>query len=257
MGRVIVHAGFHKTGTTTVQKTLRQNRAALRPFARIVLRPGMVPLCDAARAYSKSRSAWDLGLVAAEAVRLAETQSAHRTVLISSEDLSGHMPGRHGLRGYDSAPRLAVTLRDAWAEVHPETRVTFLYGLRAPDPWLTSCYAQHLRASRMTLSRKDYLNLFRASAGLEHVVDAVGQAAPDMDTARFSLEACTGPLGPVAPLLALAAVPPKIQATLTALPAQNAALPETTLRAFLDLNRSDLPDAEVKSAKQALLAQPG
>ena len=31
MRRIIIHAGFHKTGTTSLQQTLRANRAALRP----------------------------------------------------------------------------------------------------------------------------------------------------------------------------------------------------------------------------------
>ena len=57
--RIIIHAGFHKTGTTTVQKTLRANREDLRPHCRIILRPGMVALCEAARAYSVSRSQTD------------------------------------------------------------------------------------------------------------------------------------------------------------------------------------------------------
>ena len=54
--KIIIHAGFHKTGTTSLQQNLRANRAVLRPDIRLVLRPGMTALCESARAYSRSRA---------------------------------------------------------------------------------------------------------------------------------------------------------------------------------------------------------
>ena len=48
--RILIHAGFHKTGTTSVQAALRRNREALAPWLRLRL-PGQTrTLRQAARA---------------------------------------------------------------------------------------------------------------------------------------------------------------------------------------------------------------
>lgn len=252
MARLIVHAGFHKTGTTTVQKTLRKNRAALRRYARIVLRPGMLALCEAARAYSVSRSEWDIGLVKYEAAALLENMAPGGTVLLSSEDLAGHMPGRRGLRRYDATPRLMAALRFAFQAAWPKAELSFAFTTRAPDPWLASCHVQHVRATRMVLSRKDYARKFRASADLGAILDEVADKCPETPLHRIALEDRPGPLGPTAPLLDLIGVPEVVQTGLKTISPANTAPPPEKLRRLLDLNRSDLTDADLKEAKRAL-----
>ena len=59
MVRMVVHAGFHKTGTSTLQKTLRQNKKLLQPYARIVLKPVVASLCDATRLWSRRRETFE------------------------------------------------------------------------------------------------------------------------------------------------------------------------------------------------------
>ncbi len=252
MPRLIIHAGFHKTGTTSIQKTLRKNRAALRPHARVVLRAGMLPLCEAARGYSVSRSEWDLGLVKYEAAMLAGTFKRDETVLISSEDLCGFIPGRRGLKGYDAAPRLMKSLIFAFREAQPEAEMVLAFTTREAEPWLASCHAQHVRATRMDLSVKDYKRKFRNSAALGDVLAAIEAEVPDVPLHRFALEDHGDGFGPVAPLLALAGVPQEVQAKLTALPPENTAPSAEKLQRLLDINRSDLSDDEVKDAKKAL-----
>ena len=53
--RIVVHAGFHKTGTSTVQALLRDNREALKPYLRSMLKGGMTELLSAARGFSTWR----------------------------------------------------------------------------------------------------------------------------------------------------------------------------------------------------------
>lgn len=252
MTRLIVHAGFHKTGTTSAQKTLRKNRAALRPYTRIILRPGMEPLCEAARAFSVSRSEWDLALVKYEAAQVAKAIPSNATALLSSEDLAGHMPGRRGLRRYEATPRPMAALHHAFATVRPEAEITFVFTTRDAEAWLASCHVQHVRATRMTLSRKDYARKFRASADLDGVIAQIAERVPDAQVRRIALEDCSGPLGPAAPLLRLALVPADVQACLTTLPRANTAPPAEKLRRLLELNRSDLSNADLKEAKRAL-----
>lgn len=136
--RLVVHAGFHKTGTTTIQNTLAAHADTLCDHVQIVLRADMDGLCEAARAYSVSRSELDLGLVRYEAARLAE-EWTHDTVLLSSEDLSGQMPGRHDLVDYGAAPKLAAAMTETWHTAFPGLRIDWMYYTRAAAPWLASC----------------------------------------------------------------------------------------------------------------------
>lgn len=49
--KIVVHAGFHKTGTSTVQAVLRANRKALMPALAIRLKGQMQELMSATRGY--------------------------------------------------------------------------------------------------------------------------------------------------------------------------------------------------------------
>lgn len=247
--RILIHAGFHKTGTTTVQKTLRANRKVLHP-CRIVLRPDMVALCEAARAYSISRSQTDLALIQYEAASLAGGWGLGSTdVILSSEDLSGHMPGRRGLTTYNATPRIMRALTQAIAAALPDSEQTLYFTTRAADPWLRSCYVQHLRATRITLGPEDYAVRMAASADLDGIVAQVAGAVPDIRVIAQPLEGCTTPLGPLGALLNVLGIAPD---TVAPRPPENTSPPKGLTDAMLALNRSDLSDADWRMARDAL-----
>ncbi|WP_299686257.1 hypothetical protein [uncultured Tateyamaria sp.] len=249
--RLIVHAGFHKTGTTSIQRLLKRNRNAL-PDMQIILRPHMIGLCEAARAYSVSRDAVDLGFVQYEAALLAETMRRD-TILLSSEDLSGHMPGRHNLKAYDAAPALAAAMTEAWDAALPGVEVSFAYTTRDAGPWLASCYAQHLRATRITIAADHYALVYAGSADLTGIVAQVQGALPDVNVRHFALEDTGGArLGPADALLACAGVPADQRATLTPVARANRGLSRRQRDALLALNQSTLTDTELRERKSRL-----
>ncbi|WP_299640240.1 hypothetical protein [uncultured Tateyamaria sp.] len=73
----------------------------------------MLALCEAARKWSVKRSHVNLAYVRYEAAELLSSWRDDCSMLISSEDLSGHMLGRRGLTTYDAAPVLAEALISA------------------------------------------------------------------------------------------------------------------------------------------------
>ncbi|MEM6373374.1 MAG: hypothetical protein AAF727_11425 [Pseudomonadota bacterium] len=245
--RLVVHAGFHKTGTSTLQKTLAAHRDLLSPHTGVVLRDDMRDLCEAARTFSVSRSEFNLGLVAYEAARLAEawTQS---TMILSSEDLSGHMPGRKGLTAYDATPALVARMNDTWRLACPHADVTWIYTTRAAAGWLRSCYAQHLRVMRMTLEAQEYEQRYAGSADLNGIIALVRQRGADVLT--LPLETHGADL--TAPVLASAGVPPEVAARVHPVPPANTAPGADGLAALLALNRSGLSGGDLRAAKSAL-----
>lgn len=260
MRQVIVHAGFHKTGTTTVQKTLRKNRALLAGDLNVILRPDMVAVCEAARSYSVSRDALDLAVFQYELAQLAEgwKHKDGRPVLMVSEDLCGHMPGRRGITQYTAAPRLMQTFVATLAEMAPDAKVRFFFSTRAPKPWIASCYGQNLRATRLTLTASEYARKFRRSADLNRIVDMVETAVSPCPVDRCALEDSQArPFGPLDPVLDLTALPAVVRQKLVPLAPANSALPQVVLDQILTLNQSDLDDADLRDAKKALYRRQG
>ena len=258
MRRIIIHAGFHKTGTTSLQQTLRANRAALRPDIRLVLRPGMKALCECARAYSLSRQDYDLGMVKYEAAVLiaALKSETAKTIIITSEDLSGHMPGRHKLHGYGAAPHLMRAVSDAFKAASPEDDLTFFFTTRSAEPWLRSCYAQNVRAGRMVWDESDYMKRLKASADHDQTLDLIKKEVADHALIDAALEEyATRPLGMAEALLDHLEMDAKGRASLVPSPAKNAALPEALIHELLALNRSDLDDTALREAKCALIEE--
>ena len=253
--RVVIHPGFHKTGTSTIQRALRVNRAALKPYLRSILKPPLKSCCHAARGYSTWRDPITLHKFRRRfRAALSEvTDMPRRTLVLSAEELSGHLPGRDGLDDYSAAPILARVMRETAQAVLPEAELVYYYSLRAPDAWLRSAYWQHVRASSMTLDFDAYRDRYGPSAALDACVDQVAGDGAQVHRAR--LEDCADmPAGPATPLLDLCDVPRDVQAGMQ-VDTMNPHLGDDVLQALLQVNR-DIPEIEARNAaKQAILAE--
>jgi len=117
--RLVIHAGIHRTGTTSLQRTLAKNRAAL--LAQGVAYPGEAP--------NHQALAWELvrgQSGAREVLALVEGAGAERVVL-SGEDF-------------------AIQTDLAWlAAVAARHDVRVVFYLRRQDHWLASWYNQHVK----------------------------------------------------------------------------------------------------------------
>ncbi len=251
---VIIHPGFHKTGTSTLQAALRSNRDKLEPDIQIILSEDMPGLTGATKGYSVGKAALDLGLVIYEAAQIAEHINPEvQTVIISSESLCGQIPGRNGVKDYCAASKLLTTISVAFNEVLPASKLSFFFSTRSPQTWLASCYTQHLRASRMTLSADAYMTTFKPSSKLEHVIAECADALPPgkVFTARIEDSAKTR-LGLLDSLLDIAGYPTPRRDRLLSVPNVNKAPSPALVAALLGVNRSDLNDKDARTARMKL-----
>ena len=110
--RIVIHGGFHKTGTTTVQRTLHANGPVLWPVMALGLRWRLKPVLAAARAYSVWGDPVSLTLFAErfDAYLGSIELGKFRGLCVSSEELVGHMPGRDEITDYGAAPVLLSAL---------------------------------------------------------------------------------------------------------------------------------------------------
>ncbi|UOA28442.1 hypothetical protein [Pseudosulfitobacter sp. DSM 107133] len=255
--KVVLHIGFHKTGTSTVQHLLRTNRTLLRPHVAMRLKPQMTELLHATRGFSTWRDAVSLAKVSRRFDRLLQELPGmpRRTLVISAEELSGHMPGRGDLADYSAAPELARIYVDLVQRHFPDCELALYASTRDPESWLRSAYWEHVKSSSMTLDFTDFVARYGIAGDLDGVVENIAAAVP-CRVFRAQLEASrTQRLGPAQPLLELCNVPPETLAQIMPQPVVNASLDPSVLEALLEANRAHTDRGARKAAKQAILAQ--
>lgn len=255
--RVIVHAGFHKTGTSSAQQFLRANGEYIYPRCAMVL-PGRLRTTAAKMAgrYSRFGTPGLLDQFGDDLHGLlSKITLKNRSIIISDENLAGRMPGRDGQLDYAATPALMAR---AEAVIHDifgaDADVVFQFSTRAPAAWLRSTYKHNLRTSRLTVDEAKYNAAHAAAADLEAVTDAVAQAVTGT-VLTADLKDLTGPNGPAQPLIDLMDLPDHLLRKLQPHPQQNIGPRNNMIDGLLALNRSDMSDDALSAAKADLLAK--
>lgn len=252
--RVLLHPGFHKTGTSSLQRGAQARQHDLESHLRLLVTADVVEATRAARKYSAHQDMDHLRRFAEELTQALAPVSPDdpRALLISAEDLSGYIPGNHGVRTYDAAPSLmnvaAAVLRSHFG---PGVEVTIFYTTRAAPDWQRSVYWQNLRALRLTEDLDAYRPSLTRAADLTGIVAAVAARLGHRARVRAaSIEDCgQNPLGPLGAALDLLNIPTQ---GLAPLPVQNIQ-PDGAAEELLALNRSDLDDTALTQAKREVL----
>jgi hypothetical protein len=258
--RIILHPGFHKTGTSSLQATLRANRSALKPHVALRLRWQMKDLLHATRGYSTWRDPLTLLKAEHRFDALLDTlpRMPRRTLILSAEELAGHLPGRGDLADYSAAPELLDSFIRSLRQRFSRAEIMVYLSTRDPAEWIASAYWEHVKASSMTLDLAEFTARYAPAAALDTVVETIARRLP-CPVHHARLEACCDlPLGPATPLLDLCELPPEVMAQLTLPPPENRRLPADLLQALLDANRQHADDPQARRrAKIALLTQAG
>jgi hypothetical protein len=255
--RIIIHAGFHKTGTSTIQGTLRENRVALKKHIALRMRWHMKDLVAATRGYSTWRDPLTMikvqhrfGLLMNELPGMPR-----RTLIISAEELSGHLPGRDDIVDYSAAPVLLYAFWEIAKERFPAAEIMIYLSTRAPEPWLKSAYWEHVKASNMTMDFDAFAQEYEAASDLEAMVADIASRVP-VPVYHKRLEDCAGlSLGPTAPLLSLCDIPDDLLGSLVSVAPENQRLGDDVIQALLKVNRSYDTSEQRKAAKKIILTE--
>ena len=149
--KVLIHPGFHKTGTTTFQRSLAANRALLQGRLRFLLPEDLRDLGHAIKR-------WSANPAIDNSPRIRALWRAHLQpfadrpdipLLLSSEALCGQIPGRKGIWAYDRALEVLPVLVEDIPSILPDAEITVLFGTREPESWMKSVFWQNLRSNRI------------------------------------------------------------------------------------------------------------
>ena len=260
--KIIVHAGFHKTGTTTLQAFLNHNRKNFGKDTHVYLgreygklsflgrRYGLAPMPQRLRRFRNGVQAF-----------LADVPEGGLIVL-TRESFAGLMVGSKRRDGswvdsYQStAVPLAITLyQELRKRFGDGADIHFLYTMRAQDRFLDSCYRHHLRAWRITEEYDAFLANMDCDRGLEQEFDALKAALPGATLHCQTLEETrTAPFGPAQTLIDLMGLPPKVIARLTHVPPARQGQGKDVSQQLLRLNRNVRDNEELKTRKAKVLS---
>lgn len=259
---VIVHAGFHKTGTTGLQDFLSQNRTALAPFFDYYGQQDFLNAGAAARLYAQRPFPHRLYLFRKTFRTFLASVPDHRVIILSRESFSGGMPGHRMLGGrmitsyLPAARKLGRTIvKELRLRFGPDVKITFFYTTREREDWLRSVHGHLLRSIRLTDDFPTFRARFPADLDLTDQARHMADALSPVPVVTTALEDHAGdPHGPATALLDLAGVPTAARAGLAPAPHANRGQGKALRDAFLALNRERLSKPDLKARKEALLA---
>ena len=151
MTRVLLHPGFHKTGTKSVQQFLSANGPVIWPHAALILPNRIRAITQLAFASTRNPTADMLALLGDEMRRFLATLSLSRKgekpprdIIISAENLAGPMPRGDG-PGYPALQAILTALTAALHDSAGAREVTIYLSLRDQQDWARSVHAHHAR----------------------------------------------------------------------------------------------------------------
>lgn len=258
--QILLHPGFHKTGTSTAQHVLWINRDLLSPHVAIFQLRHLRDVAKLCMGYAKTQNPLLLMdmIEALDQVFADVSADDSRHVLISCEGLSGHLPGWPDVDTYAAAPITISYICGYLEDRFPDHSLSVTLTTRGADDWLYSAYRHHLRGFRLTKSWDAFRDTYRDAADLVAVVSDIRKSIAPVPVTALPLEVSRDhPLGPGGAILNGLDLPNGLMARLDPVDAGNQGPSDDLADKFLALNLGDLPDGEVQAQKDALAAMSG
>ncbi len=255
MRQILLHPGFHKTGTSAIQHFLWHNREALAPSFDLRMFRHMKPVAATCTRYSATQDPLDLiDLVSQldESFLLFPT-SKSKDMLISCKGFCGHLPCNPMVPDYSAAPVLLTYLAGYLSDRFPDAQVKVLFTTRDPQDWLFSMYRQQLKSHRLTDDFDTFAKTYANAADLNTVIGQVAAALDPLPVMFMPLEdMLRHPLGPGAAVVDQMDVPLDVRQNLHPVGRDGEGPDQAIWQMYLDLNRSGHPDSHIASQKKAI-----
>ncbi len=258
---VLIHAGFHKTGTSSLQDFLRLNADSLRDHFLYYGKADFRSAGSHARIYGQKRFPWRLLQFRLAFRQFLQTVPDGHNLVLSRETFAGAMPGHRlsggGLVGaypVTAIPLGKVLVSELTRRFGPDVRITYLLTTRQKDDWLRSVHGHLLRSIRLTDDLASFRAQFAALPDLETQARQIAQALAPVQVETAALEDYTlARIGPARAVLDLMGVPKAVRTTLPPAPRANVGQPVDLRTTFLNLNREIRNKAALKARKEGLL----
>ena len=160
--KIHIHLGPHKTGSTAIQRALRENASVLKEgFGLTAIKTPLI--AKAAKFLNADRTQDAVSALESVADLCAKAEG---DCIISCEDFSGPIPGTRGKRKL--YPNLWPNLR-ALEDVFSIYDCRYYFFLRHPEDWAWSAYVQNLKHRQKFSRYEEFINFLN----LDELWDAV------------------------------------------------------------------------------------
>ncbi len=262
MTRVIVHAGYHKTGTTSLQDFLHRNRAALAPHLRYYGKADFFAAGAHARIYAQKPFPWRLWRFRRALRHFLDAVEPGRVIILSRETFSGGMPGHRKIGGRlmtsyagAAAPLANVMISELRRRFGQDVDITFFYTTRETESWIRSVHGHLRRSIALTEDFDAFRAQFPKLKGPADEADTMARLLSPIPVITATLEDYQSHReGPAAALLDLLDVPTDLRATLKPAPRSNRGQSDDLRAKFLKMNRESTDKSALKAAKDAVLS---
>lgn len=265
MVRVLVHAGFHKTGTSSLQDFLKINRTALSPWFISYGKADFRSAGAHARRYGERPFPWRRAMFRRALRRFLRDVPDDQNIVLTRETFSGGMPGHRRalgglMTGYaqTAVPLAHVIVQELHRRFGPQVDITFFYTLRDKDGWIASVHGHLLRSIRLRDDFKTFRARFPDLKGPSEEARVIARALAPVPVKTAALEEYSDdPAGCARVILDHFTIPSEVRAHLCPAPRSNVGQSPQTRQAFLDLNRRIRDKAVLKRQKEDLLRNEG
>jgi len=259
--KILVHAGFHKTATTTIQDYLTRNRTRLAPHLRYYGKADLPEAGTAARKFGQRPFPWRLARFRHALRGFLDTLDPGTPIVMSRETFAGAMPGHRQIHGrlvmdYTAVavPLARVIVSELERRFGKDAEIVFLYTVRGRSDWLDSVHGHLLRSIRLTDDLAEFRARFPDLPRLEDQARTIARAIAPVRVETAALEHTSlAPEGPVRPVLDLMEVPQDVRAKLKMAPRANVGQPFDLRATFLAINREVRDKSALKARKDALV----
>ena len=258
---ILVHAGFHKTGTSTLQTFLQVNRKALEMYFFSYGKTDFAGVGARDRRYGQRPYPWRLRHFCRGLRAFLQTIPDGQRIVLSRETFSGIMPGHQRLfgtvRSYSrAAPALSqAIMAEPRHRFGPAVKVKFLYTTRDRASWLRSVYGHLLRSIRVREDFRRFTDNF-SKEPLSEEADQVRAALGGIPVHNAPLEKYSrAAAGPATCVLDIMGVPPNLYSELKQVGRVNPGDRLQVSEEFLALNRKLRNKQTLKAAKEEILAR--
>lgn len=258
MTRVLLHAGFHKTGTKTVQHFLRSNRPLLRDRAVLVLPARIRELTRLGFWYQdlpepdmldRMRDAY------ADFFRSLKRLPG-RDLVISAENMLGRMPDGRSDCAYPVAGALLPAIIAALRSLPPPVEIVVYLSMRAQPGWVRSLYAHFAAKPEQPRLTEDF-GRFAARfthLSLEREADRIVNALPDCPVSVQNIETLSNArFGIAQPFVDFLDLPEGRLSQFSPVEHRHRSADPALVSELVALNRSDLDAEALAQAKRDLI----
>jgi len=260
MTKVLVHAGFHKTGTTSLQNVLGRNRKVLSPHFSYYGKTDFLQAGAKARMYGQRRFVWRRIAFRRSFRRFLLTVPADRVIVLSRETFSGAMPGHRDIFGRtltdqtETSCQLAQEIVAAlYRRFGRDTEIEFLYTTREHSDWISSVHGHLLRSIRITENHAEFQHKLAKTPAPATVAQAVAKRIAPVPVHIARLEDYADqPEGPAAAIFDLLNVPNATRDLIRTTGPKNVGPSASTRAALLELNKGNHGKDQLKELKESM-----